>query len=136
MKSYKNTEFGFEIEIPDHWPDPMKVAADGLMFNCFPVEAMNFMIAPILPERLLEYTEFEFAQYVQREKHTNLEFGRISVGEKEHLWARYCMVNGMWAKIYLIVFGRVEYTITASCADRRTFVEIESSWDTIVSRFD
>ena len=135
MKLYKNTEFGFEIEIPDHWPSPIKVAADSLMFNCFPVEAMNFVIGPLLPERLLEYTEFEFRHYAQKKKHTNLEFGRISVGEKDHVWARYCMINGIWAKKYMIVFGRVEYAVTATCADRRTFLERESTWDTVVKSF-
>lgn len=93
------------------------------------------MIGPILPERLLEYTEFEFSQYAQKKKHTNLEFGRIAVGGKDHVWARYCMVNGNWAKKYMIVFGRVEYAITAISLDQRTFLEREYVWDTIVKSF-
>ena len=135
MKPYKNVVLGFEIEIPDQWSGPTRVAENTLLFNRFPIETFNFVIGPILPERLLEYTEFEFRQYAQRKKHTNLKFGRIAVGGKDHVWARYCMINGNWTKKYLIVFGRVEYAITAICANENTLSERESIWDTIVKSF-
>ena len=135
MKSYKNNELGFEIEIPDQWPGPKRVAKNTLLFNRSPIEIFNFVIGPILPERLLEYTEFEFRQYAQRKKHTDLEFGRIAVEGKDHVWARYCMVDGNWAKKYLIVFGRVEYAITGICTNKNTLSEREAIWDTIVKSF-
>jgi len=134
MKTYTNRVFGFEIDLPKHWPNPTEFAPDGLLFNCAPREALNFVIGPLVPERLQEYTEFEFRQYVQKNEYSNLEFGRISVDNRDHVWARYNM-KGLWTKKYMIVFAGVEYAITATCYFPEMFSEMEKDWDVIVRSF-
>lgn len=135
MKTYRNSDFGFEIDIPEQWPNPIILTPDSLVFDRTPRESLNFVIGPLAPERLLEYTEFEFRQYIQRQGYTDLKFGRIMVGDKNHIWARYSMGSGLWAKKYMIVFAGVEYSITATCYFSEMLRELETDWDKIVSSF-
>lgn len=135
MKKYKNEALSFEIDIPNDWPVPRLLELDCLMFDHTPIEKFNFVIGPRLPERLLEYTEFEFRQFAQSHGHTDLNFGRILVGGQDHVWARYKMGSRVWSKKYLIVFSGVEYAITASCYNPQIFSERESIWDLVVKSF-
>lgn len=135
MKKYTNEALGFEIDIPEEWPLPTILESDTLVFNYKPIEGLNFVIGAKLPERLLEYTEFEFRHFAHNAGHTELVFGRISVGGKDHVWARYKMPSGVWAKKYIIVFSGVEYAITASCGNQRILADRESIWDTVVKSF-
>jgi tetratricopeptide (TPR) repeat protein len=135
MWTYRNENLGFEIDVPKEWPPPQTLASDSLLFDHTPIESFNFVIGFLLPERLLEYTEFEFRQYIQQQGFTDLDFGKILVGDKNHVWARYKMGSGIWTKKYMIVFGGVEYAITASCYNQRAFTERERIWDTVVRSF-
>ena len=135
MRTYRNEKLGFEIDVPEEWPRPRTLAADGLLFDHTPIEAFNFVVGFLLPERLLEYKEFEFRQYIQKQRFTDLDFGRISVGGKDHVWARYNMGSATWAKKYMIVFAGVEYAITGSCYDQQALVERERVWDAVVKSF-
>jgi tetratricopeptide (TPR) repeat protein len=140
MKTYRNEKLGFEIDIPEEWllaPIPDEGPKDFFQFGC-PNEAFNFEIGPLIPERLLEYTELEFRLYAQNKGYTDLEFGRITVGGREHVWARYHIQDAMrsrWNKKYVIVFGGTEYTITATCDDPQWFAHREKDWDAIVASF-
>jgi len=134
MKKYTNQTHGFEIDIPKHWPNPTELTPDSLIFNCAPLESLNFVIGPLTPERLPEYTEFEFRQYVQKNGYSDLAFGRISVGNKNHVCARYNM-GGLWTKKYMIVFAGIEYAITATCYRPDMLMEMERVWDAIVGSF-
>ena len=116
MKTYCNEKLGFEIDVPDEWPSPQTLGPDALLFDRAPMERFNFVIGLLLPERLQEYTEFEFRTYIQKQGFTDLDFGRIAVGGKDHVWARYRMRDGTWTKKYMIVFAGIEFAITASCA--------------------
>lgn len=135
MKKYKNEVLGFEIDVPKEWPQAITRGPDCLVFDRTPIEKFNMVIGYLLPERLLEYTEFEFRQFAQRQGHTDLNFGRISVGGKDHVWARYKTGGGVWAKKYMIVFSGVEYAITASCSNQQGLTERERIWDTVVKSF-
>jgi tetratricopeptide (TPR) repeat protein len=135
MKTYQDKNLGFAIDIPGQWPYPIRVAPDNLLFDRSPIEVFNFVVGPCLPERLLEYTEFEFRQYVQKQGYFDLEFGRILVGGKDHVYTRYKMGNGVWIKKYMIVFAGIEYAITASCNNQQTFIERENTWDAVVKSF-
>jgi len=134
MKNYKNRTHGFEIDIPKHWPNPIELTPESLVFNCTPKESLNFVVGPLIPERISEYTEFEFRQYAQKKGYSNLDFGRISVGNKNHVWARYNM-GGLWTKKYMIVFGGIEYSITATCYFPEMLTEMEKVWDAVVGSF-
>ncbi|KAA3659946.1 MAG: hypothetical protein DWQ04_20800 [Chloroflexi bacterium] len=140
MKTFRNEQHGFEIDIPDEWllaPIPSGSTKEFFQFGN-PNEAFNFVIGPLIPERLLERTELEFRLYAQSKNYINLEFGRITVGGKEHVWARYLIQDAMgnkWNKKYMIVFGTTEYSITATCNDPQWFSQREKFWDSIVRSF-
>jgi len=139
MKTYKNEHWGFEVGIPDEWS-----LSTGLLarlfgknrnptFNCGRGEAFNFEIGPLIPEPPPDHTEREFRLNAQDNGYAELEFGRIAVGGRDHVWARYRMGHGLWTKKYMIVLGGIEYAITASCTDRGTLAQREEVWDAIVS---
>ncbi len=140
MKTYRNKELGFEIDLPDHWiraPLPGEGLEDCIQFGC-PDEAFNIIVGFLLPERLPDYTELEFSLHAERHGYHQLNFGRISVCGKEHVWASYHIRDWMgtrWNKKYMIVFGGLEYAITATSQDPEWFEKRESDWDVIVKSF-
>jgi tetratricopeptide (TPR) repeat protein len=135
MKAYRNEGLGFEISVPDHWPIPATVASDAIVFNCAPTESFNIIVGDLVPERLLEYTMAEFRQYAKSQSYTDVEMGRITAGGKEHVWAKYNMGSNNWTKKYMIVFGGIEYAMTATCYDKKLLSEKEKLWDIVVGSF-
>jgi tetratricopeptide (TPR) repeat protein len=151
MKTYRNDRHGFEIDVPENWsapdhserfdwasdPVPLADPHDFFQFGCLN-EAFNFVINPMGIEPSLEDTELEFAIYAQDHEFHDLEFGRITVGDREHVWARYRIQDQMgtrWNKKYMIVFGGTEYSITGTCNDPQWFSSRERAWDAIVTSF-
>ena len=135
MKTYRDERHRFEIDVPTEWLHPTQVAVEGLKFNCNSNEAFNIQMGPMISETSLDDTESEFKRYAQAKGYTALEFGRITVQGKDHIWARYHMGNREWTKKYMIVFDETEYAITATCFDQKEFVEKEKIWDEIVASF-
>jgi tetratricopeptide (TPR) repeat protein len=138
-KTYQNTKLGIEIDVPENWLIPGGEAiktqfGDAIIFYCGLDENFNIEIGRSFSESL-EHIEREFRRYAQSRKYTTIEFGRIFVGNKEHVHARYRMGTEDWAKKYLIVFGEIEYDMTANCFDQQSFVEREQIWDSIVRSF-
>jgi len=140
MKTYRNEKLGFEIDAPDEWSPPKFGASqvpfgESIVFGCTYFEAFNFQIGLLCPEQSLEQTEKEFRGYVQRNNYSALEFGRIMVEGKEHIWARYYLGGGRWNKKYLLVLSGIEYAITATCFYQNMLLEREKIWDTVVGSF-
>jgi tetratricopeptide (TPR) repeat protein len=133
MKTYRNEEAGFEIDVPEEWSLPTGNTQDDI--RCRPDEAIHFAIGPPLPELLPDYIEREFTRYAQGKGYTNLEFGRLSVGGKEHVWARYHEGRGEWTKKYMLAFGGIQYVITTTGANPTTFAQREGIWDAMVASF-
>jgi tetratricopeptide (TPR) repeat protein len=135
MKTYRNVRHGFEIDVPTEWLPPAQVAVEGLKFNCSSNEAFNIQMGPMISETSLDDTEAEFKRYAQKKGYTAVEFGRITVQGRDHIWARYHMAGGDWTKKYLIVFGQTEFSITATYFNQKEFLEKERILDEIVASF-
>ncbi len=151
IKTYRNDRHGFEIDIPEDWsasddaeivervlgPIPLTDPHDSFQFGRRD-EAFNFVINPLCLEPSLEDTEFEFTIYAQDHAFHDLKFGRITVGNREHVCAHYRIEDQLgirWNKKYMIVFGGTEYSITGTCNTAECFANREQSWDTIVKSF-
>lgn len=140
MKTYRSEQHGFAIDVPDEWLLPRGESirtrfGHSVEFWCgAPDRGFNIQIGQTVPETL-DQTEDEFRRYAKTRQYTGLEFGRVTVEGKEHIWARYRMGTGDWAKKYLITFGEVEYAITANCFERQEFTERERVWDEVVKSF-
>ena len=150
---YQNIKHGFEMEIPETWsPAPNSLVRraasllaqfelppgrDVFQFGCYD-EAINFEIAPIYPEPLLEDTVNEFIVFTEARGYTDLKFGRINVAGKEHVCASYFINDRMgkrWNKKYMLVFGGIEYALTCTCNDSQWFNKREKDWDAIIQTF-
>jgi hypothetical protein len=140
MKNYRNERHGFEINVPEEWSFPTGDVigtpfGKSLIFGCGRNEAFNLQIGLLIPEPSLDDTEYSFARHAGNRGYTELNFGRITVEGKDHLWAKYQMGFGDWTKKYMIVFGETEYAVTATCFAPKAFAEREKVWDSIVASF-
>ena len=140
-KVYRNQHHGFEIELPEMWRGPSALIRliwreRNPSLRCGPGEAFNFGVGALVPEPALQETEREFADNASSRGYTHLEFGRITVERKEHIWARYRMPQGLWTKKYMVVLDGVEYCMTASATNRQWFEQREAVWDRTVATLD
>jgi len=142
MKTYRNEQLGFEIQIPEQWSfetrdqlSPAPGIGCSLIFRCQPNEAFKFQIRPPTLEPPTSNTEDRFRRFTQEKGCTSLSLGRFTAAGKEHIWARYYEGYGHWTKIYLLVLNRIEYAITATCLDQKLLLQMEQVWDQVVSSF-
>jgi tetratricopeptide (TPR) repeat protein len=137
MKTYRNDELDFEIKVPESWTGPTvnspTLSDKSVVFGCGTDEAFNIQIGPLVPEPTLDFTERHFTEFALNNNCSNLEFGRITVEGKQHVWARYFMKFGGWTKKYMIVLGGMEYAITATCYDFKLLTGKEKVWDELVN---
>jgi len=139
-QTYRNKEQGFEIDIPEKWR-LSRISGSGpgdlVQYGCYE-EAFNFLTAPLSPEPPLDQTERDFVQHAIRLGFSQLAFGRITVGGKEHVCAKYRILDRTserWNKKYMIVLDEIEYTITGTSDIKDWFVKREKDWDAIVRTF-
>ena len=146
METYQNKKYGFEIDLSDEWfvytgtipllPTILFTIANGWIpkadveFSTGPNEYLNIVVEIIKPEPPPQFLEHFFRQYAQQMNFTDCTYGRIFVGQKEHVWARYQMHNNVWSKKYMIILNGVGYAISASCTGE-TIMQKEKRWDEI-----
>jgi tetratricopeptide (TPR) repeat protein len=151
VKTYKDKEHGYEIDIPIEWIINKEIApvlAQDLFelvygwtpnvdvaFTNGPDEILNIVTEIMEPEPTTNVTERFFKVYSQKMNFTNCEYGRIEVCNKVHTWVRYKMNNKVWSKKYMIVLNGKGYAITASCIDKEKFSQREKVWDAITTSF-
>jgi hypothetical protein len=149
MSTYRYEKYGFEIDLSDEWnlysaalpllPTIMFTIANGWIpktdveFSTGPNEYLNIVVETIKPEPSPEFLESFFDRYAEQMGFTNCMFGRILVGHKEHVWARYQMPNNIWSKKYMIILNDMGYAISASCSGMEMIIRREKSWDEIVA---
>ena len=139
-QTYRNEEQGFKIDIPEKWRRS-RISSSGpgdlVQYGCYE-EAFNFLAAPLSPEPPLDQTERDFVQHAMLMGFSELAFGRIQVAGKEHVCAKYRILDGSserWNKKYMIVLDEIEYTITGTSDIKDWFVKREKDWDAIVRTF-
>jgi tetratricopeptide (TPR) repeat protein len=139
-QTYRNEEQGFKIDIPEKWRRS-RISSSGpgdlVQYGCYE-EAFNFLAAPLSPEPPLDQTERDFVQHAMLMGFSELEFGRITVGGKEHVCVKYRILDGTserWNKKYMIVLDEIEYTITGTSDIKDWFVKREKDWDAFVRTF-
>jgi tetratricopeptide (TPR) repeat protein len=140
MKIYKNPHLRFSLEVPDTWAFPSgphlnRPVGSSLIFSCDSAERFNILVGPLIPEPPLQQTEQEFRRHAEAKGYTKLSLGRIVVGSRAHVWARYRMTSEDITKKYLLVFEETEYAITATCFDEQIYAICEQAWDTAVASF-
>jgi len=148
MKTYKDTKYNIEITIPDEWYlDREKlpiltsilflikmgwVPGVEIQFHNSENEALNIAIEKMEPEPTPEICEMMFRFVAQQGNYDQISFGRISVGGKDHAYARYRFCDAIWSKKYMIVLNGTGYAITGSCLNYEILIERETVWDSVV----
>jgi hypothetical protein len=156
MKTYRSEKHGFEIDIPEEWSPasgrmPMLPAAmfalksgwaPGVEVQFLGAdESVNISIEPMTPEPPPDVTELMFRLAAQDMGYANCEFGRITVGGRQHTWARYLLAGEIWSKKYMLVMDGKGYAITAAChgepcsPGEPLFAQRERVWDAVALSF-
>ncbi len=141
MKTYRNERLGFEMEIPDGWPLSASVTTDELrgvtriVFGSGSDETVSLEIRTLGFEPRPEQIVDEISRHVEAKGYTGLTFGRLRIGGKDHVWARYFAWNGAGTKQYRIVLGATEYALVAATIDRDRLFQREAIWDATANSF-
>ena len=135
MKTYRNKRLGFEINMPEEWTLPERVGLGGLEFGCRSDEGFSVTVGPLLSHLSSEDTRRRFAEYASAQGYGKLEFGRIFVGGKYHVWVRYCMGGEECAKEYLFFFDDIGYALTGTCCNREMLDRREQVFDAVAKSF-
>ncbi len=98
-------------------------------------EYLNIVIELLQPEVPPDINELIFTLNAQEKNYTDLQFGRITIGGRDHAWVCYVMNGKGWLKKYMIVLNGYGYALTASCPIDHRSPMVEESWDSITASF-
>lgn len=132
MRTYRDKQAGFEVDLPSDWSLPTQGTWQDI--SCQPDEGVDFLVG-VHPPTHPEFIERQFEELAHSKGYVGLTVGRIAAAGGEHVWARFQMSGGRWAKKYVLVFGPTHYFLTFSAQSRSTLVRREPVWDALVRSF-
>ncbi len=146
MSTYRNKEYGFEIDLPAGWAvtsgfsripvilsNVIKQANILEEFSFDNKEFLNIVVERMQPEVPPDINELIFMLHAQEMNYTDLKFGRIAVSGRTHAWACYVMNQKGWLKKYMIILNGFGYALTASCPIEHKSSTVEETWDGIAA---
>lgn len=146
MSTYRNEKYGFEIDLPSGWGTTSGISRIPVILSNFIKRAnileefsfgknefLNIVVERMQPEIPPDINELVFTLNALEMKYTDLKFGRITVGGREHAWAYYVMNRKGWLKKYMIVLNGYGYAFTASCPIEHRSPAMEETWDNIAT---
>lgn len=142
MSIYRNKAYNFEIDLPEGWAITAGLARlPVILSNIFmhanileefsngAKERINIVVEPMRPEIPPDICELIFTINALKMRYTEVEFGRITIGGRDHACAFYVMNQKAWLKKYLIVLNGYGYALTASCPIEWRSPIVEETWD-------
>ena len=146
MSAYHNDKYGFEIDLPSGWGTTSGLSRiPFILSNLFMRanileefsfdrhEFLNIVVEQMRPEVPPDINQLVFTIFALKNKYTDLKFGRIIVGGREHAWVCYVMNGKGWLKKYMIVLNGYGFALTASCPVEHRSPSMEETWDRIAT---
>jgi hypothetical protein len=146
MSIYRNEAYNFEIDLPEGWAITSGLSRlPVILSNAFKhanileefsngsKEFINIVVEAMRPEIPPDICELIFTINALKMRYTEVEFGRITIGGREHACAFYVMNQKAWLKKYLIVLNGYGYALTASCPIEQRSTIVEETWDRIAT---
>jgi hypothetical protein len=151
-QTYELQRLGFAIDLPAGWTLVTQAPAwqirflarlkgvrvpdsSVVEFTCGSEESINVSVMPLGAELPPDVTELSMTLEAQDLEFTDPIFGRITVGGREHVTARYIAWSRVHSKKYLLVFGDRGYALTAASPDATRAEQREEVWDAIAGSF-
>lgn len=146
MSIYRNEKYGFQIDLPSGWMatsgcSRVPVILSNVInqanileeFSFDNKEFLNIVVERMQPEIPPDINELIFKLRAQEMNYSDLKFGRIEIGGRNHAWVCYVMNRKGWLKKYMIVLNGFGYAITASCPIEHQSSAVEETWDSIAT---
>lgn len=146
--TYRNDKYGFTLDLPIGWTISSGVSRIPFIlsnvinranileeFSLDNKEYLNIVVEQMQPEFPPDINELMFALQAQEMNYTDLQFGRITIGGRDHAWVCYVMTGKGWLKKYMIVLNGYGYALTASCPLEHRSPVVEKTWDGIAASF-
>ena len=148
MSKYRNEKYGFEIDLPSGWGVTSGFARIPVIlsnviqhanileeFSHGGKEYLNIVVEFIQPEIPPDINELIFTLRAREMNYTDVKFGKIMVGGRDHTCVSYFMNQKGWLKKYLIVLNGYGYALTASCPLENKNPKVEETWDNTARSF-
>jgi hypothetical protein len=136
MKTYRSAYLGGEIDLPDGWPSPVFDKVDGEVFQASFVEIFHWSTNTFAKPSSLQDVEKGLGDVAMNNPaYSHPVFGRMSVLGREQVWLRSRMHGKLFAKTYMLNFGRQSHYIFGYCRDEATFCQREPIWDGVVASY-
>ncbi len=141
MKTYRNVELGFQMEIPEDWSPPKSGGVQSTIGKLVILtwdsnEYFSLTINQLPREESLNQVENEIREQARFYNFSSLGLGRFIVDGKQHVWMRYYNPRiRKWCKKYFIALSGTGYLVMGYCDDQNMLLKREKVWDAVVASF-